>query len=185
MNICVFCSASDIGPGYTEAAREFARLLAEDGHALVWGGSDTGLMKVLASGVQDGGGRVIGVSVEFLAHKARVGAHEMIIAPDLPERKRLLLERADAVALLVGGLGTLDEVTEILELKKHGKHKKPVVVLNTDGFYDGLQDQLTRMDMEGFLPLSLQQLVHFSKTPQEALAYLKDVDQVGQHGTAT
>ncbi|NED09861.1 TIGR00730 family Rossman fold protein, partial [Streptomyces sp. SID6648] len=86
------------------------------GHTLVWGGSDVGLMKVVADGVQETGGRLLGVSVDFLAAKAREGADEMVIAKDLAERKRLLLEKADAVVIMVGGTGTLDEATEILEL---------------------------------------------------------------------
>ena len=77
----------------------------------------------------------------------------MVIARDLAERKALLLEKADAVVIMVGGTGTLDEATEILELKKHGKHTKPVVLLNTAGFYDGLKEQFRRMEDEGFLPL--------------------------------
>ena len=96
-------------------------------------------MKVVADGVQESGGRLVGVSVDFLAAQARTDADEMVIARDLAERKALLLEKADAVVIMVGGTGTLDEATEILELKKHGKHDKPVVLLNTAGFYDGLQ----------------------------------------------
>ncbi|MBR7678896.1 LOG family protein, partial [Streptomyces daliensis] len=87
------------------------------GHSLVWGGSDVGLMKVVADGVQGAGGRLVGISVEFLAAKAREGADEMIITADLAERKALLLQRADAIVVMVGGTGTLDEATEILELK--------------------------------------------------------------------
>ena len=75
----------------------------------------------------------------------------MLFADDLAERKALLLARSDAVVAMAGGLGTLDEVTEILELKKHGLHDKPVVLLNTAGFYDGLMLQLRRMEEEGSL----------------------------------
>ncbi|CAM5310513.1 TIGR00730 family Rossman fold protein [Streptomyces tanashiensis] len=139
MNICVFLSAADLDERYTAPAREFAGLLGKAGHTLVWGGSDTGLMKVVADGVQEAGGRLVGVSVGFLAHKARENADEMVVAGDLAERKALLLAKSDAVVVMVGGTGTLDEATEILELKKHGKHAKPVVLLNTAGFYDGLK----------------------------------------------
>ncbi|BFO15553.1 hypothetical protein SHKM778_19410 [Streptomyces sp. KM77-8] len=118
----------------------------------MWGGSDTGLMKVVADGVEEAGGRLCGVSVEFLAAKARDGVDEMVIARDLAERKRLLLEKADSVVIMVGGTGTLDEATEILELKKHGHTEMPVVLLNTAGFYDGLKEQFRRMEDEGFLP---------------------------------
>ncbi|CAL9294603.1 TIGR00730 family Rossman fold protein [Streptomyces sp. SudanB182_2057] len=174
MNICVFLSAADLDERYTRPAREFAELIGKAGHTLVWGGSDTGLMKVVADGVQEAGGRLLGVSVEFLANKARPGADEMIIAADLAERKKLLLEKADAVVIMVGGTGTLDEATEILELKKHGRTHKPVVLLNTAGFYDGLREQFRRMEAERFLPRPLAELVFFADEPAAALAYLEE-----------
>ncbi|WP_156726235.1 LOG family protein [Streptomyces apocyni] len=174
MNICVFLSAADLDERYTRPAREFAELLAKGGHTLVWGGSDVGLMKVVADGVEAAGGALVGVSVDFLAAKTRPGVDRMVIARDLAERKALLLENADAVVVMVGGTGTLDEATEIMELKKHGKTDKPVVLLNTAGFYDGLKEQFRRMEDEGFLPLPLTELVFFAEEPVAALAYLEE-----------
>ncbi|MEU8322432.1 TIGR00730 family Rossman fold protein [Nonomuraea sp. NPDC048881] len=174
MNICVFCSAADLDERYTRPAREFAELIGKGGHTLVWGGSDSGLMKVMADGVQEAGGRLVGVSVEFLAHKARPGADEMMITRDLAERKAQLLSRADGFVIMVGGSGTLDEATEILELRKHGLHSKPVVLLNTAGFYDGLKQQFQRMEAEGFLPLPLTELVFFAEEAVGAIAYLEE-----------
>ncbi|MFD4526915.1 TIGR00730 family Rossman fold protein [Streptomyces sp. NPDC058470] len=174
MNICVFLSAADLDDRYTRPAREFAELLGKGGHTLVWGGSDVGLMKVVADGVQEAGGRLLGVSVDFLADMVRPNADEMVIARDLAERKALLLEKADAVVIMVGGTGTLDEATEILELKKHGKTQKPVVLLNTAGFYDGLKEQFRRMEDEGFLPVPLTDLVFFAEEAVGALAYLEE-----------
>jgi uncharacterized protein (TIGR00730 family) len=174
MNICVFLSAADLDERYTRPAREFAELLGKGGHTLVWGGSDVGLMKVVADGVEKAGGRLLGVSVEFLSDRVRRQADEMIVARDLAERKALLLEKADAIVIMVGGTGTLDEATEILELKKHGHHTKPVVLLNAAGFYDGLKEQFRRMDEEGFLPLPLTDLVFFAEEPVGALAYLEE-----------
>jgi uncharacterized protein (TIGR00730 family) len=173
MDIAVFCSAYALDDRYTLPAREFARQLGERGHTLVWGGSNAGLMGVLADGVREAGGRLVGISVELLAHKAYQGADELVTAVDLAARKAMLLERAQAVVVLVGGLGTLDEVTEVLELKKHGLHGKPVVVLDTAGFYDGLRRQLERMDAEGFLPVPLAELVRFATEPAEAFDYLE------------
>ncbi|WP_432846513.1 TIGR00730 family Rossman fold protein [Amycolatopsis sp. CA-161197] len=173
MNICVFLSAADLDERYTEPAREFAGLVGKSGHTLVWGGSDSGLMKVVADGVRASGGRLVGISVELLRDAARKDADEMVITADLAERKALLLSRSEAVVVLAGGLGTLDEVTEVLELKKHGLHHKPIVLLNTDGFYDGLILQLRRMEDDGFLPLPLDDLVHFAAEPADVLAYLE------------
>ena len=173
MRICVFLSAADLDDRYTRPARVFAEQLGKDGHTLVWGGSNVGLMKVVADGVRAAGGRLCGVSVEFLAARAYPDADEMVVAADLAERKKLLLDQADAVVVMVGGTGTLDEATEILELKKHGHTHKPVVLLNTAGFYDGLKEQFRRMEDEGFLPLPLADLVFVADAPTEALAYLE------------
>jgi uncharacterized protein (TIGR00730 family) len=174
MNICVFLSAADLDDRYTRPAREFAELIGKGGHTLVWGGSNVGLMKVVADGVQETGGRLVGVSVDFLSARVRPGADEMVVARNLAERKAELIARADAVVIMVGGTGTLDEATEILELKKHGIHTKPVVLLNTAGFYDGLKQQFRRMDEEGFLPLPLTDLVFFAEDGVAALAYLEE-----------
>ncbi|WP_431042028.1 TIGR00730 family Rossman fold protein [Streptomyces sp. P1-3] len=174
MNICVFCSAADLDDRYTAPAREFAQLIGRGGHTLVWGGSDVGLMKVMADGVQESGGRLVGVSVEFLQERARGSADEMVVAKDLAARKAEMLARADAIVIMVGGTGTLDEATEILELKKHNLHAKPVVLLNTAGFYDGLKEQFQRMEKEGFLPLPLTELVFFAEDGVGAMAYLEE-----------
>ncbi|MGW8990523.1 LOG family protein [Streptomyces zhihengii] len=174
MNICVFLSAADLDERYTGPAREFAELIGKGGHTLVWGGSDVGLMKVVADGVAQAGGRLVGVSVEFLRSSARAVADEMVITRDLAERKAELLARSDAIVIMVGGTGTLDEATEILEFKKHGHHTKHVVLLNTAGFYDGLKQQFRRMDEEGFLPVPLTELVFFAEDGASALAYLEE-----------
>jgi len=170
----VFCSASDLPENYTEPAKKFASLLVENGFNLVWGGSDTGLMKVMAGGVKEAGGKIVGVSMEILKHAARADADEMIIAPNLSERKALMLTKSDAIAVLPGGIGTLDEMTEMLELKKHGLHSKMIVMLNTEGFYDGLKMQLERMKQEGFIAKELNDLISFADTPEEAIHFLKN-----------
>jgi uncharacterized protein (TIGR00730 family) len=175
MNICVFLSASDLADKYVAPAREFARSIGRAGHTLVWGGSDTGLMKVVADGVQESGGRLVGISVEFLKHRARPDADEMVVTADLAERKAMLLARADALVILPGGLGTLDEATEILEQRKHGLHDKPVILLNADGFYDGLITQLRHMEAEGFLTAPLEDLMRVAEGGGAVLALLESV----------
>ena len=182
MNICVFLSASDLDDRYTHAARELGRLIGERGHTLVWGASDVGLMKVLADAVDSAGGRLVGISVGFLAAKARQlqSPNELIVGADLAEPKATLLTRSDAVVIMVGGSGTLDEATDVLELRKHGIYAGPVVVLNTDGFYDGLQQQFARMDAEGFLPVPLAQLCTFADQPEEALEVIEQHAATGR-----
>ncbi len=174
MNICVFCSANDLADKYMTPARRLAALIAEHGHSLVWGGSNTGVMKVMADGVQAGGGKIYGVSAELLKQSARPDADEMVIAKDLGERKARLLSRSDVIVVLPGGLGTLDELTEILELRKHGAHQKQVIVLNTDGFYQGLITQLERMSEEGFIAEAPSNHVAYADTPEEAIALVDE-----------
>jgi uncharacterized protein (TIGR00730 family) len=101
--IAVFCSSRDVDEEYIKPAREFAELLAKNGYGLVWGGTDRGLMKVIASGVQDGGGKLYGVSLDVFHNEARANADEMIVVKSLGERKSLMLEKGDAVVGLVGG----------------------------------------------------------------------------------
>ena len=174
MNICVFCSAQTVAGIYTDAAIGFATLIGERGHTLVWGGSDRGMMKTIADASQAAGARIVGVSMELLKEKARQNADQMIIMPTLGERKAGLLARADAVVVLPGGLGTFDEVTEVLELKKQRLHDKPIVFLNTEGFYGGFKLQLERMEKEGFLPQPLAEYLSFADTPEEAMRYIEE-----------
>jgi uncharacterized protein (TIGR00730 family) len=174
MNICVFCSGRDLDEKYVEPAKELAKLLAQNGHNLVWGGSDDGLMEIMASGVQEGGGKIYGISVELLKNHARKDVDEMIITKDFSERKALMLSRSDAIVVLVGGTGTLDEASEIIENKKHKAHNKPIIILNTAGFYDGLSTLLKRMEAENFLPGPLKELVDFAETPSEVIRLLQE-----------
>lgn len=172
--IAVFCSANDLAEKYITPAKESARLIGKNGYHLVWGGSDKGLMRIVASSVRAGGGKLYGVSVTHLHAIAMKDADEMTIAKDLGERKAAMLKQADAILVLVGGIGTLDEITEMIELKKHGLHDKPIVVLNTDNFYDGLKIQLQKMKDDGFLTKSMDELVYFADKPEEAIEYIRN-----------
>lgn len=163
----------DVDEKYTVPATEFARLLGERGHTLVWGGSDKGLMKMIASQVQENGGKIVGISMEIIKDTARTNADEMIVAKDLAERKSLMQSRADVFILLPGGIGSLDEITEMLELKKHKLHSKPIVIFNIDGFYDGLRSQLERMKEEGFIERPLEEFVYFSDTAEDAINFFE------------
>ncbi len=173
MNITIFCSMHDVGEPYTSAAREFAKTIGEKGHVLVWGGTDKGTMKVIADAAQSAGGRIVGITVEPIKQNARKEADEMVVAKTWPERRAALLERGDAVVVLPGGIGTLDEATEVLEYKKQDMHAKPIVFLNIGGFYDGFKLQMERMDKEGFLTKALADFLYFADTPKEAMQYIE------------
>jgi uncharacterized protein (TIGR00730 family) len=172
--IAVFCSAKDLPEQYTKPTEEFAELMAENGYGLVWGGSDVGLMKVIAAGVRKGGGKLVGISIDLFAHVAHKDPDEMIIAKDLGERKAMMLERSDAVVMLPGGTGTLDEIMDVIEERKNHLHDKPIVILNVAQFYDGFKTQLLKMKDEGFLHRPLEEIVYFADTPEEAVKYINN-----------
>lgn len=177
--IAVFCSSKDLDEKYTRPAKEFARLLVENGYHLVFGGSDTGLMKIVAGEVTKTGGKVVGVSLKVFHHLAKKDADEIIVAKDLGHRKDLMLERSDGVVALVGGLGTLDELVHIAELKKQKHHDKPIIVLNTDNFYEGLIHQFEKMEKDGFNAFIMDDYVKFVNTPEEAIEYINK--ELGSH----
>ena len=172
-NIGIFCSANDLPQKYTRPAEELAKLIARNGYGLVWGGSNHGLMKLIATAAQEEGGRLIGVSVKHLEHIAREDADEMYITDDPGERKKTFLSRADAIVALVGGIGTFDEITDVLENKKHGLYKGILVVLDSEGFWDGFKVQMERMKSDGFINQSLDELIFFAQTPQEVMDYIE------------
>jgi uncharacterized protein (TIGR00730 family) len=140
-SICVYCAS---GPGNTpafmDAAKSFGRILAENDIRLVYGGGSVGLMGALAESVLDHGGTVTGVIPEFLVNREHmlVRVQERIITRDMHERKRLMFEHADAFVALPGGIGTLEELVEQLTWAQLGRHKKPILILNMQRFWDPL-----------------------------------------------
>jgi uncharacterized protein (TIGR00730 family) len=125
-----------------DAASSFGRVLAKNNIGLVYGGGSVGLMGALADGVLDGGGRVTGVIPEFLVNR-----EHMLLR--VQERKRVMFERADAFVALPGGIGTLEELVEQLTWAQLGRHRKPILILNIEGFWDplcALIDHMRRLD---------------------------------------
>jgi|SRR3989344_3321385 len=180
MNICVFCSAQDVPSRYDDAAKELGILIARGKHTLVWGGSNRGVMRTLADSVQEEGGKLVGISMEILKRNARTNVEEMIIEKDLSSRKAMMLSRSDAFIALPGGIGTLDEMTEVIALRRHRIHNKPAVFLNTSDFYAGIETQFDIMEREGFFAdggkdviEGLVSLAYFAATPEEAMRYIE------------
>lgn len=177
-NIGVFLSASQVSDKYICPAKEFARLLAKNKFNLIYGGTNKGLMRVVADEVQTNGGKVIGVTMPRFEAIVKVDADEIIRAKDLAERKKIMAERSDAIVVLVGGIGTLDEATELIEHKKQAVHSKPIIFLNTAGFYSGLKAQFEKMEAEGFLPKQLGEYIHFAETPEQVFKYLSEANNI-------
>src|ERR1700677_2353192 len=139
--ICVYCGSSPgTDPAFAEAARGFGKILAENGVRLVYGGGSIGLMGALASAVIDHGGAATGIIPEFLTAKERPRrlAQEQIVTRDMHERKRTMFDRADAFVALPGGIGTLEELVEQMPWAQLGRHKKPILIANVNGFWDPL-----------------------------------------------
>src|SRR5215470_14241801 len=147
-SICVYCgSGPGINPAFVEAAKGFGRILAKNGIGLVYGGGSVGLMGALADSVLDYGGAVTGVIPDFLVDREHmlVRAQERIVTRDMHERKRVMFERADAFVALPGGIGTLEELVEQLTWAQLGRHRKPILVLNVERFWDPLCTLLDHM----------------------------------------
>ena len=147
--------------------------MAGEDDSIVWGGSNTGLMRVIADEAEKQGCSLIGVTTTILEATARPSTMNMFVARDFDERKQLLLKHSDVLIILPGGIGTLDEALCFIELKKHSLHMKPVIFLNTRGFFSGLKRQLERSEHEGFLPVPLAQLVYFARSPMEAKVFVQ------------
>lgn len=153
-SICVYCgSSAGTVPAFTEAATQFGRILGENRIGLVYGGGSVGLMGALADAVLDHGGAVTGVIPDFLVNREHLllRAQEQIVTRDMHERKRVMFERADAFVALPGGIGTLEELVEQLTWAQLGRHRKPILILNIEGFWDPLCALIGHMKALGFI----------------------------------
>ncbi len=179
--VCVYCSSSNaVAQSFFVAAEKLGELLAQQDYTLVYGGGHVGLMGAVARAVHAHGGKVIGVIPEALRAKevAYLAADELIITRDLRERKAAMQARAQAFITLPGGFGTLEEVMEIITLKQLGFHSAPIVILNTENYYQPLLDFFEHVFRHRFAKPEHRELYHVVPTPEEALARLKDYQPV-------
>jgi len=143
--ICVYCASSrQADPIHADTARRLGGLLAARGDAIVYGGGATGSMRALADGALDAGGRVIGVIPHFMQELewSHPDITDLIVTQDMHDRKRRMMEMADAVVALPGGSGTFEELLEAITWKRLGLFTRPIVVVNTGGYFDPLIAQL-------------------------------------------
>jgi hypothetical protein len=153
-NVCVYCGSSPgHEPAYVAAARSLGRQLAESGVGLVYGGGGLGLMGETARAVLAHGGQVTGIIPEFLSEKEHMlrDVTELLVVDDMHQRKKLMFERSDAFVALPGGIGTLEELVEQLTWAQLGRHTKPIVLVNVDGFWAPFVTLLEHMKAEGFI----------------------------------
>lgn len=172
MKITTYAASSGQVPAvYIAAAQELGRLIAERGHTLINGAGRIGLMGALIDACREAGGETIGIIPEFMV--AHGWQHEqlsqLIVTPDMHTRKQRMAAMGDACIALPGGIGTLEELLEILTWKQLGLYEKPIVVLNTQGYFDALLQQLQRAVDQQFMRPMHTALWAVATTPKEAL----------------
>ena len=153
-SLCVYCGANPgAAPAYAEAARQLGAAMADAGVRLVYGGGSVGLMGIVARAVMTNGGNVTGIIPQFLKDREVMlrEVPDLVVTADMHERKRLMFQRSDAFIALPGGIGTLEEVVEVMTWAQLDQHAKPVMILNIDGFWNPLIELFRRMAAEGFL----------------------------------
>lgn len=154
MKIAVFCSANDsIAPSYFKAAEELGSWMAENGHTLVYGGQNSGLMRCVGQAVHNGGGQIIGIIPQILVNNGQRPDCLDVEIPcgNLSDRKDLMLAQADVCVALPGGIGTLDEVFTVAASHNIGYHCKMAILYNVEGFWDKTIDMLDDMQRRGFM----------------------------------
>jgi uncharacterized protein (TIGR00730 family) len=158
-SICVYCgSGAGLNRAYVEAARALGRILATTRIGLVYGGGSLGLMGEVARSVLDHGGHVTGIIPGFLSEREHmlIEAQELIVVDDMHQRKQLMFVKSDGFVALPGGLGTLEEFVEQLTWTQLGRHAKPIVLANIDGFWDPLLALFDKMSSETFIRPGLE-----------------------------
>ena len=175
--VCVFASSCNfLDKSFYDAAAEFGNLLGLTGFDMVYGGSSLGLMWACAEKVKQNGAQLIGVMPERL-HNMGVYTDECVelfITPCMRSRKAKMDELSDAVVALAGGFGTLEELSEMIVQKQLGYNNKPIVILNTNGFYDKLIEFFDEIISQKFARDTAKKLYFIANTPREAIEYIKN-----------
>lgn len=174
-NICVFASASNfLADYYYEDAIELGKLIGENGYNIVYGGSTLGMMWLCAQQVKQHGGLIYGVMPQRLVDMGcrTDNCDKFHLAVGMRDRKAKMDEISDAVIALAGGFGTLEELAEMIVQKQLGYNKKPIVILNTNGFYDNLIKFFDKILEENFANKIMKNLYYIAQTPRDAIDYI-------------
>ena len=177
-SVCLFCGSSDAAdPVYTVAAAAFGAATAKAGWRLVYGGGGVGLMGASARAAHEAGGRVVGIMPAFLRSRERLFDEvETIVVTSMHERKQLMYDQSDAFVVAPGGIGTLEEVVELLSWKRLDLHGKPVIFLNIGGFWETFFALMRQSVETGFTPASFLQAWVVCDTVEEAIAAMRHGD---------
>lgn len=176
--VVVYCASSaKIDPLYFDAASELGRLLAENGYTCINGAGKDGLMGALNNAVLEHGGKVRGIIPRFMADAGWGHSHltETVITDTIHERKAAMVKSADAVIALPGGVGTLEELSEIITWRQLGLYHKPIIILDINNYYQPLLLFFEKMISEKFMKESYRQLWQVASTPEEAVSLIRTV----------
>ncbi len=175
-SVCVFCGArSGVLPAYRHAARQLGTALAAEGWRLVYGAGDIGLMGTVASAAQEAGGETFGVIPSHLATRELIKPDlgRLVVTDNMHERKMLMFRNSQAVVVLPGGAGSLDEFFEVLTWRQLGLHSKPIHLMNTEGYWDRLIQLVEHVIAEGFADRSLRRYVSVADSVPDLIAQLR------------
>lgn len=172
-------SSSQVSSEYIDAAAELGRTLAAEGIEIVYGAGKVGLMGALADAALDAGGKVMGVIPQFMVDNGwcREKLTNLIVTPDMHTRKEKIVSLADATIALPGGVGTLEELMEIITWKQLGLYANPIVILNTRGYFNPLKEMLERAVEEKFMREIHRNLWSIADTPRQAADLIRNTPQ--------
>lgn len=178
-SVCIYCASSQSIPSvYFNAAEKLAHLLADEGIKLIYGGGSKGLMGKIADVYLQRNAPIKGIIPRFMkdVEWAHPGVKEMVITETMAERKALLMQ-ADAIITLAGGCGTFEELMEVISLKRLGKFTKPIVILNTQKYYDPLKQLLENAVEENFMNQEHLAMWDFVEHPEEILQSIHSAEE--------
>ena len=181
MNICVYGASSDrIDPAYRAVGEALGRMIAERGYGLVFGGGGTGMMGAAARGAYAAGGKITGVTPRFFNVDGVLFEHcdPLIYTETMRERKQTMEDLSDAFIMTPGGIGTYEEFFEILTTRQLGRHGKPIVALNINGYFDPLLAMINKNVEQGFINGRVHRLFFVCNDPDEALRFIECVGTV-------
>ena len=180
MKITVFLgSMFGSRPVYKAAVTKLGRWIGKEGHRLVYGGSMTGLMGTLAEAVLSAGGKVTGVEPQMFVEQDLQSNEitELIVVPDIPSRRKVMLEMGDVYIAFPGGTGTLEEISEAISHVKMRLQSGVCILYNLEGFYDPLKSQFSRMVEEGFIDREAMKSIYFTENLQEITSIIEDYSE--------
>ena len=180
MNVCVFGASSDnIDLLYFEEVKKLGRKLAENSHAIVFGGGAHGLMGAVARGAAENGGKIIGIAPSFfdVGDILYKDSGELIFTETMAERKKKMEDISDAFVAVPGGVGTFEEFFEVLTLKQLQRHNKPLVIFNVNHYYDKLEELMSEIVKAGFMKEECKSVYKICDSAEDLVAYIENYNE--------